>query len=629
MPIGTQRRPALLLLDRSFLPLLFPTALRSSLDSLELRSRTPGQRFVKMAFCWLLGVVFLLSSTDAEASWAFAPVMTIASTHAINFNQSPPNMTEQQFLDCEGIGPCAGGWIGNAYEYAARRTRSNTKFNSLVQYPYFANAGHTRKCKLNGVYDVRVTMYEQTNFYGVMGMLLALQKQPITVTVAADSKAFQSYRGKGIFQDPSCFASGFVNHAVTLMGYNFKAKQPYWIIRNSWGPEWGDKGDAYILMAGGDGICGINSALAIYPIVKGASPCNPNPCGTGSCRVKKGNAVCSCPNSFVAVQSRDTSQTCAPADPCSFYGSNPCAVGVCVNNGGNSGNYHCVCPPGWNVTQNSIDSTETCYSPSGPLIDTLPVETTGIKYVVQPGDSCYLLAIAFALDVQTLRNSNPQLNCNNIAASIGLVLHIFNSGYEGCQAFYPVAQGDTCQAIASLFGITQANMKDLNPALDCNKLFPGLQLCMKQPTSWASFAICDLEFPIRDNDNCPSLFKAAKISPARFYSLNPGFYCGHVLGRTLLAQTICVRGANPYPDVPLPPPGPSHPSPPPPAGPLGPPPRRGCPRNSKKYFVKRGDSCIGLIFHLFRRNRALFRMLNQNARCQAGSLFVRQRLCIP
>ena len=52
-----------------------------------------------------------------------------------------------------------------------------------------------------------------------------------------------------------------MNHAVTVVGYSNLAdsgEEPYWIVRNSWGSDWGE--DGYIRMAikDGDGVCGIN-----------------------------------------------------------------------------------------------------------------------------------------------------------------------------------------------------------------------------------------------------------------------------------------------------------------------------------------------------------------------------------
>lgn len=55
-----------------------------------------------------------------------------------------------------------------------------------------------------------------------------------------------------------------VNHAVLIVGYgtdpNFGG---YWIVKNSWGPEWGEGG--YFRMAMDDDICGVTQyAIAPY-----------------------------------------------------------------------------------------------------------------------------------------------------------------------------------------------------------------------------------------------------------------------------------------------------------------------------------------------------------------------------
>lgn len=50
-----------------------------------------------------------------------------------------------------------------------------------------------------------------------------------------------------------------MNHAVTIVGYsNDGETTPYWIVRNSWGADWGEKGYIRIAIQEGDGVCGIN-----------------------------------------------------------------------------------------------------------------------------------------------------------------------------------------------------------------------------------------------------------------------------------------------------------------------------------------------------------------------------------
>jgi len=60
-----------------------------------------------------------------------------------------------------------------------------------------------------------------------------LRKGPITAAVYVD-EGFQFYE-RGIFD--KCQA-GVPNHAVVLVGFG----KDYWIVRNSWGADWGEKG---------------------------------------------------------------------------------------------------------------------------------------------------------------------------------------------------------------------------------------------------------------------------------------------------------------------------------------------------------------------------------------------------
>ncbi|CAH8620869.1 unnamed protein product [Dicrocoelium dendriticum] len=58
------------------------------------------------------------------------------------------------------------------------------------------------------------------------------------------------------------------NHAVMLVGYGFdkKLKLPYWIVKNSWGPSWGE--DGYFRILRGSDECSIESlGVAFDPVL--------------------------------------------------------------------------------------------------------------------------------------------------------------------------------------------------------------------------------------------------------------------------------------------------------------------------------------------------------------------------
>jgi hypothetical protein len=63
-----------------------------------------------------------------------------------------------------------------------------------------------------------------------------------------------------------------VNHAVLLIGYgtDSASKKDYWLLKNSLGTSWGEKGFFKILRTmetGVLGICGILSDHSSYPII--------------------------------------------------------------------------------------------------------------------------------------------------------------------------------------------------------------------------------------------------------------------------------------------------------------------------------------------------------------------------
>jgi len=65
---------------------------------------------------------------------------------------------------------------------------------------------------------------------------------------------FQHYYS-GILNSKDCGTD--IDHAVTAIGYGTKKGQDYYIVRNSWGKYWGDKGYVNIAAVPGMGICGI------------------------------------------------------------------------------------------------------------------------------------------------------------------------------------------------------------------------------------------------------------------------------------------------------------------------------------------------------------------------------------
>ncbi|MCI13636.1 fruit bromelain-like, partial [Trifolium medium] len=109
--------------------------------------------------------------------------------------------------------------------------------------------------------------------YGLVGLnedylQHAVANQPISVNVAGND-AFRTYKG-GIFNGPCDIKIPFKNnnwHAVTVIGYGTEPSGiKFWIIKNSWGKQWGEGGYMRMKMIGGWGLCGI-ALNGVYPIM--------------------------------------------------------------------------------------------------------------------------------------------------------------------------------------------------------------------------------------------------------------------------------------------------------------------------------------------------------------------------
>ena len=126
------------------------------------------------------------------------------------------------------------------------------------EYPYTAFTG-----KCFDSYDGIVEVQDYTNvpIDSSDQLKAAIAKQPVAVTVDAGSYPFMHYI-EGIITDPSCGTA--LDHAVLAVGYGVENGQEYYIVKNSWGADWGEKGYLRIGIEDGKGICGIQQ-YALYP----------------------------------------------------------------------------------------------------------------------------------------------------------------------------------------------------------------------------------------------------------------------------------------------------------------------------------------------------------------------------
>mmetsp|Transcript_13384 Transcript_13384/g.44290 ORF Transcript_13384/g.44290 Transcript_13384/m.44290 type:complete len:247 (-) Transcript_13384:1245-1985(-) len=198
--------------------------------------------------------------------WTFSTVGSMEAHVYLKYG-AMKNLSEQQLVDCAGAfhnHGCNGGLPSQAFEYIHFAGGLDTE----AVYPYVGKTGKTCAYDKQGVAKVsainNITAYDEAALLAAVG-----SRGPVSIAfqVSAD---FRFYK-KGVY-DGVCKASpSDVNHAVVAVGYGVspadggrEGGKPFFIVRNSWGPTWGEEG--YFRIARGKNKCGL-ADCASFPSI--------------------------------------------------------------------------------------------------------------------------------------------------------------------------------------------------------------------------------------------------------------------------------------------------------------------------------------------------------------------------
>ena len=167
------------------------------------------------------------------------------------------SLSERQLVDCsvEGNHGCNGGIMDNAFKYIIQ----NQGLTSEENYPYQGMDGNCDQEKTSNS-AAKISDFKDVPSNNKEALRQAVATQPVSVAIDGSSRAFKSY-SSGVFSG-ECGTN--LNHAVTAVGYGTNDDgTKYWLIKNSWGTNWGENGYMKILrdIEAPEGLCG----LAMHP----------------------------------------------------------------------------------------------------------------------------------------------------------------------------------------------------------------------------------------------------------------------------------------------------------------------------------------------------------------------------
>jgi C1A family cysteine protease len=213
-------------------------------------------------WCKLGACTAVKNQGQCGSCWAFGGSEVLESEYFTTFGELY-TLSEQQVSACDSTcGGCAGGNAIYAWEYV----NGNGGQVSEAAYPYpgFTSTTCLEKactgtCKATSKNQRKANVGDDIGYWvslpsGNIGseadMLTAFQEHTLSVAVNAEG-VWQSYDGGIVTAKSGCGTD--LDHNVQVTGYN--AEGNYWIVRNSWGADWGENGFIYISY--GSDVCGI------------------------------------------------------------------------------------------------------------------------------------------------------------------------------------------------------------------------------------------------------------------------------------------------------------------------------------------------------------------------------------
>ena len=228
--------------------------LKTEVGSYGCKTFTSGASGAPASVDWINkgAVTSVKDQGQCGSCWTFSATGAIEGAWAISKGQLV-DLSEQELVDCAtgisyGSHGCNGGQMEGAFKFVIENGQC-----SLSSYPYTAKDGTCQKCSA----VAHITSCSDVKPNDQVSMKAAVAQQPVAVAIEADTRYFQSY-SSGILTSSSCGTS--LDHGVLTVGYGEENGQKYWLVKNSWGTTWGDKG--YVKIARSEstndpGICGI------------------------------------------------------------------------------------------------------------------------------------------------------------------------------------------------------------------------------------------------------------------------------------------------------------------------------------------------------------------------------------
>ena len=184
---------------------------------------------------------------QCKSSWALSTIDAVESFLYLTEGKKL-SLSAQQLIDCSAIfgsNGCSDGSPKHGFHYIIK----NRGISLESEYPYQGVEG---VCPTNLGKQATINSYRYIEGVSEKDLMAILQRTPVVSFI--DTEQNSNYTG-GIYESTDCTKKH--ENAVLVVGYGTEQEsgKPYWIVKNSLGESWGEKG--YIRILRGNNQCGI------------------------------------------------------------------------------------------------------------------------------------------------------------------------------------------------------------------------------------------------------------------------------------------------------------------------------------------------------------------------------------
>jgi len=190
--------------------------------------------------------------------WAFSATEGVESAWFLAKSQLVV-LSPQQIVSCDqNDDGCNGGDLPTAFQYVQQNG-----METCADYPYTSGNGNTGTCQYDSsdvVVQISGFKYATQSANETQMRVALLAHGPLSICV--DASTWQNYQGGVITHG----CGDDLDHCVQIVGFSETTnnKTPYWIIRNSWGTDWGLNG--YLWVERGKDECGVSDEATYVTI---------------------------------------------------------------------------------------------------------------------------------------------------------------------------------------------------------------------------------------------------------------------------------------------------------------------------------------------------------------------------